>query len=487
MKHRLPLLIIFSICLWALFALFFKVNYWQNHDGNFHLQRGYAAIESLKSGQIPLRWSRILNYGCGLPVYNFYYPLTYYLLGSLGLLNINLVIAFKIILGLFYFMGTISIYFFIYYLLKSRSAALIGAVLFALNPYYLQLIYVRANPELLAYCLLPLILLFILKSKYFLLYISLILYFLSHNTVILITLPLIILFISYLFLKNKKIDYFLIITFVLAVLTSSFFLGPALLEKKYVKLGTNIAADYQQHFPTIKQLFFSPWGWGYSTSDANDGMSFKFGYVQWLILAISFIVGLKINRRIFYLSLLILFFLFLSLSSSSFIWEKIPILQQLQYPWRILGLCVFLISILAPFIFITISLKYRPIFLVFIIVASIISNRNHIQAVLNPHLPDFTRIGSTTIADEILPINATKDCYLDGNKLSYFPNAYLISKNQQAVNYQDCLGYVCLDSRDTSTKDFTWHYQSTPIQKLFNYLSIFSLITWLILAFFKRK
>jgi len=486
MKHRLPLLIILSIVYWALFALFFKVNYWQNHDGNYHLQRAFAAVESLKTGQIPLRWSSLLNFGCGLPVFNYYYPLIYYLFGFLGSLNINLIFSYKIILGLFYIVGTVSTYFFIYQLLKSRGAALIGAILFALNPYYLQLIYVRANPELLAYSLLPLILLFILRSKYFLLFIGLILYLLSHNTVILITLPLIIAFIGCLFFKNKKIDYFLIITFILAILTSSFFLGPALLEKKYVKLGTNIAADYQQHYSTLKQLFFSPWGWGYSTSDANDGMSFKFGYVQWLVLALSLLVAIT-NHKILYLSLSILFFLFLSLSPSQYIWEKFPIFQQLQYPWRILGLCVFLITILAPLIYITISLKYRPIFLVFIIVASIVTNRNHIQAVSNRELPDFTRIGSTTIADELLPATAVNDCYLDSNKLSYFPNAYIISQNKHELNYHDCSGYVCLDSGDTSTKNFTWQYQSTPIQNKFNYLSIISLISWIILAFLKHK
>lgn len=166
--------------------------------------------------------------------------------------------------------------------------------------------------------------------------------------------------------------------------------------------------------------------------------------------------------------------------------EKLSFLQQVQYPWRILGLSVFLLSLLAPLIYITISQKYRYIFLFIVILGSIITNRNHIQAVFNPHLPDFTRIGSTTIADELLPVNAKNDCYHDSYKLSYYPNAYVISANQSEINYRDCSGYVCLDSGDTSTKDFTWQYQSTPIQKLFNYLSLFSLIIWLILAFFKR-
>ena len=486
MKHRLSLIFLFILIFWALFALFFKVNNWQNHDGNFHLQRGFAAIESLKSSQFPLRWSNLLNYGCGLPVFNFFYPLIYYIFGILAVFNLNLFVSFKIILGLFYLVGTISFYFLIYNLLKSRSAALIGAVLFAINPYYLQLIYVRANPELLTYCLFPLILLFISKSKYIPLFFCLILYFLSHNTTVLITLPFIFYFLGYQIVKTKKIDKYLIITLILAVTTSSFFLGPALLEKKFIKLGTNIAADYQQHFPTLKQLFISPWGWGYSNTGSNDGMSFKFGYIQWIVLFLSLFISI-FKRRLLYILIPLLFCLFLTISPSKFIWEHIPLLQQLQYPWRLLGLSVLIVSFLGPLVYVQISPKLKFLFLVFILFGSIVSNRNHIQAFSSIENPDITRIGSTTIADELLPISSKMDCYHDSHKLTYFPGAYSISVNQRPVTYHDCSGYVCLDSGDTSTDNFTWQYQSTPIQKFFNYLSLFSLILWFIFASFKRK
>jgi len=72
MKHKLSILIIVSILFWIFYALFFRVDYWQNHDGDFQLQRAHAAIVSTKSGHFPLRWSSILNYGCGLPVFNFF-------------------------------------------------------------------------------------------------------------------------------------------------------------------------------------------------------------------------------------------------------------------------------------------------------------------------------------------------------------------------------------------------------------------------------
>ncbi|HWS49329.1 MAG TPA: 6-pyruvoyl-tetrahydropterin synthase-related protein [Candidatus Methanoperedens sp.] len=486
MKHKLSILILVSILFWVFYALFFKVDYWQNHDGDFQLQRAFAAISSIKSGQFPLRWASTLNYGCGLPVFNFFYPLIYYVFSLLDLFKIDIFLSFKIILATFYTIGTFSIFYFVYSLKKSYSGSLIAAILFALNPYFLQLVYVRANPEIITYGLFPLVLLLINKSKYFSLFFVTILYFLSHNTTVLITFPLIVGFCIYLFVKNKKINYFLVFTLLLSCLASSFFLGPAILEKKYVKLGTSIAADYNQHFPTLKQLFISPWGWGYSTSDTNDGMSFKFGYLQWCLLALTLILSIR-HRYLLYLSLPLLVCLFMTLPPSKIIWDNLKILHQLQYPWRLLGLSVLLISIISPFTYLSLPAKFRPLFLLFIIIISLVSNRNHIQAVINPNKPDFTRIGNTTIADELLPQGAINDCYHDGKKLSYFPNSYEISQDNKPVDYQECSGYLCTTEGDISTDNIQWHYTSTPIQKIFNYLSLASVVLWLILTFLRRQ
>lgn len=485
-KHLSPLLVIIGVMFWALFALFFKVDNWQNHDGDYHLQRIYAATDSLKLDLFPLRWSRLLNYNCGLPVFNYFYPLIYYIGGTMGLIGISPVLSLKLTLSIFYIIGTLSLYFLIFYFSKSKLASLSGAIIFALNPYFLQLIYVRANPELLTYALVPIVLLCIVKSKYTLLFISVILYFLSHNTTVLITFPFILVFTIYIFRKSKDKNIFLLLTFALATLSSTFFLGPAVLEKKYVKLGSEIAADYQQHFPTLRQLLVSPWGWGYSNFGTNDGMSFKFGYLQFFILFTALMLSFR-KKTLLPLSLLITFILFLTLSSSNFIWKNIPILWQLQYPWRFLGLAVLLTCFLLPLIFTSLPKKVHFVFFIFILFASIITNRHHIQAVSNPSLPDFTRIGSTTIADELLPVRALSNCYQDSNKLSYFPKAYKITNDQQLLSYHDCSGYVCLNDNNTDIKSYKWQYQSTPIEKIFNNVSIISVVIWLALAFFKDK
>lgn len=487
MKKNLPsLLIIIGILFWTLFALFFKVNNWQNHDGNYHLQRIYAATDSLRQGHFPLRWSRLLNYGCGLPVFNFYYPLLYYIGGFMGLIGLSPVLSLKLIFSAFYIVGALSMYYLIYYFSKSRFASLSAAITFTLNPYFLELIYVRANPELLTYSLIPLILLCLVKTKYLLFFISLLFYFLSHNTTVLITFPFILIFFVYIFWKSKYKNKFLFLTFLLASLSSIFFWGPAILEKKYVKLGSEIAADYQQHFSTLKQLFFSPWGWGYSNSGIDDGMSFKFGYLQFSLLFLAIFIGIR-KKTLLFPSLLIAFILFLTLAPSNFIWKNIPILWQLQYPWRFLGLAVLLLSFLTPLLFKYLPKRFHLIFLLFIILASVVTNRHHIQAVPSFSFPDYSRIGSTTIADELLPITAYSTCYQNSDRLSYFPKAYRITDNQQIFSYHDCGGYLCLDNNDLNVKKYNWRYQSTPLEFIFDIISLLSIGIWLTLTFFKKK
>lgn len=486
-KHFWSLLLIFLTIFWSLFALLFKVDNWQSHDGNFHFERIYAATYALKQGHFPLRWSSILNYNCGLPVFNFYYPLLYHLAGVLGIFNISPVFSLKIVFVVFYIFGTTSMYYLIYHLVKSKSASFIAAVMFALNPYYLQLIFVRANPEILTYSLLPAILLLILKNKNIPLFPLLVFYFLSHNTTVLITLPLVLISLVYSFRKSNYKNYILIITFILSFLSSSFFLGPALLEKNFVKLGSNIAAEYQQHFPTFKQLVFSPWGWGYSGFGLEDGMSFKFGYLQFIVLGLGIILCFR-RHRLILLVLPIIVTLFLTLSSSNFIWKIITPLQQLQYPWRFLGLAVFMVTLLAPFVYYLLPKKYSFIFLILVISASILGNRHHIQAIPVNSPNDYNRLGTTTIANELLPVNAVDTCYLDSQKLSYFPDAYTITDGQKQLSYHDCSGYLCLDSNNsTQVKQYHWQYRSTFVEKIFNLVSLVSVFVWLVLTFFKKK
>src|SRR4030043_283601 len=48
------------------------------HDGDHHIARSFDAIVALREGHFPLRWTGSLNHYCGIPIYNFFYPISFF-------------------------------------------------------------------------------------------------------------------------------------------------------------------------------------------------------------------------------------------------------------------------------------------------------------------------------------------------------------------------------------------------------------------------
>ena len=134
------------------------------HDGHHHIARGYDAIRSFSEGHFPLRWAGSLNYFCGVPIFNFFYPLIYYLVIILNPFTSDVIITLKIISILSLVVGTISFYLWLKNETKNIYASFAGAVLYLFVPYRLLLIYVRNSPEYLAYAIFPLVLYFYSKA-----------------------------------------------------------------------------------------------------------------------------------------------------------------------------------------------------------------------------------------------------------------------------------------------------------------------------------
>ena len=75
----------------------FKYNVFSTHDGDHHFARSFDAVKTITEGHFPLRWAGSLNYGCGVPIYNFFYPLIYYLVILLNFLTHDIFLALKLI------------------------------------------------------------------------------------------------------------------------------------------------------------------------------------------------------------------------------------------------------------------------------------------------------------------------------------------------------------------------------------------------------
>ena len=157
---------------------------------------------------------------------------------------------------------------------------------------------------------------------------------LSHNILAMIFLPV-------LFIYAWMTDRPMLRWFFVGVMLTSYFWAPALVERGYV-VGLN-TVNYKDHFPEIAQLLIPSWGTGLSgLGYALDEMSYQIGIIPLVLFIASLVV---FPRTLFVVAMMIACFLMLELSIP--IWELVPFLTNIQYPWRLLSVIVVSMPFLA--------------------------------------------------------------------------------------------------------------------------------------------
>ncbi|HEX7017945.1 MAG TPA: hypothetical protein VF209_03505 [Patescibacteria group bacterium] len=356
MKYYLNAIILTSVTvLLALIVgkVYFHTGFPYTHDGENHLARFANYKTALKEGQIPPRFAPNLMNHYGYPVFNYNYPLANIISLPFSLLKINYEVTFKVIAVAFLIIGLLGVHRWLAMLNFSLLAQLFGMSVFATNPYLINVIYYRGNiGELIAICLLPWIFLIIEhvhksnKSVFFhyrqtnlltLCYTSIYAaFFLSHNLAVIFGMPLILAYAALRLKLNKEkwIYYFAIL--VSASLLTLWFWLPAITEKNQVILGSGkLTSNFLQHFPTISQLFFDAFSFGFSYPGKVDSLSFWLGGVQLLSLILASFYSIKNDwywRALVILAWLLLFF---QLSPTSPLWQLFSFARFIQFPWRL--------------------------------------------------------------------------------------------------------------------------------------------------------
>lgn len=363
--NYLILLVVISI--FALFPLFFTP-YFDTHDGDLHLARMAQYYKEIQGGNYLVRWGADLNYGFGHPVLIFMYPLPTYAGSLLSFLGFTFLDSFKLIETTTLIGSILLMFLFLKELFKDENSAFFGALLYGFAPYRFLDMYVRGDiGEEFSFLFLPLVLLSLLKikNKSFILIggISFSLLILSHNAYAFIFTPIIAGFATLLVLKNRKIlkSAFLMLT--LGLLLSSFFWLPALWESKYTQAKILIGTMFAQQFPNPLKLLYSPWGFG-SEVNHPGGFSPQIGIAQILtiLLFIAYSVFKKVRKDKYlffakYFFVVFLISIFFMLPTSKTLWELIPFMPYLQFPWRIVGVTVLCASVIGAYLFS--RLKYK--------------------------------------------------------------------------------------------------------------------------------
>src|SRR3989344_4541003 len=315
----------------------------------------YHYFKTIDLGQFPPRWAAGMHFEYGSPFPGFNYQLPYYL-GYLGhLADLPLTVIFKLLLVLSVVAGAAGMFFAGIAITGSNFFAFFAAVLYTYTPYQSIDHFVRGSlGEVFALALFPWIFLAgysILKKdhpvKVATLGILLAALILSHQPAALVTLPFFaLIFITPVVVQKKytvAISY--LKSVVLAFLLSAYYWIPVIFEKQFIKTGGPF--NYLDQFPFIKQLIYSAWSYQGANPFSSDTFSFQIGLVNLLILALAtiyFVYGfIKKQKKsssdiwLFRTTLVMtLVAIFLMNIRSDFVWRSFSLLQQIQFPWRLL-------------------------------------------------------------------------------------------------------------------------------------------------------
>ncbi len=315
--------------------------------------------QALKMGQFPPRYVPDLSYGFGYPLFNFVFPLPYYLGEIFHIIGFSFVYSVKAVFIFSLLASAITMFWLLKYFGRS-IVAMAGAVLYTYTPYRSNDIYNRgAIGEALAFVFLPLLTLSVLRafdgneSKRMRWIgvggLSVTGLILTHNIVSYMTMPFVFLLALMLL---KKITLKSMLLFIIGLMGCVYFWLPALLDSSLMKYDT--VFNFIDHFPTLRQLVTPYWGYGASVPGPYDGMSFFIGEVNLLVIALTFIYFVwkykKLNKKfksiLFWSFGVLLVCLVMMNFRSTLLWQKIPLLPYFQFPWRFLTLVTFVSSLM---------------------------------------------------------------------------------------------------------------------------------------------
>lgn len=348
-----------------------------------HGARIAEMVRGLQQGQWPVIWSENFAWGYGMPLFEFYAPLPYFLGAIFSLLGASLVWATKIVFILTSLISALGMYFWAREFYEEKIAILSGG-LFTLASYRAMDIFARgALSETMAIAAIPWIfwgLTRIVKNEKKAVLITVtgfVVLILSHNITTMLVAPSLILYLLVMITKEKKwpkveLKKILVLLLTAASLSfalTAFYLLPAFGEQNYTQLKTWILQDYfnyKLHFVYPKQFFWDRFGYGGSGYGDNDGLSFFLGWVQLGLLTLTGLAtgwqgmkNLSQRKKFFTQDLIfsggigaILFFnLWMTTYFSQAIWQvNEKLLAFAQFPWRFLGIAIAFLAILAPLV-----------------------------------------------------------------------------------------------------------------------------------------
>ncbi|MBI4213721.1 MAG: hypothetical protein HY534_05360 [Chloroflexi bacterium] len=322
------------------------------HDYLEYLPRNVEFWRGLSAGQILPRWAPDLSGGYGEPFFNFNPPLIYYTTAFFHAVGLSFVAAENLASFALLALAGLTMYLLANEFFGARGGV-VAASAYVFAPFLDSRLYV--SHALADYSAFPFV-----PAAFWGLYrfarggrlgflafgsgaIALLL--LTSNPIALISFPAFVTLAGLLAWSARDLRVAIRAGWCLALGLglAAFFWLPALVERDFVHVHRLLETflNYNNHFAYVQQLFFSAWEYGVSVPGPGDGMSFGLGPVH-IAATVGAIVCLRriwtTSPRAGFMSAfavaLVLGAAFMSVREASFIWDRLPLIQYLEYPWR---------------------------------------------------------------------------------------------------------------------------------------------------------
>jgi hypothetical protein len=310
------------------------------HDLEFHLYSWLEVLSQWKQGILYPRWAALAHFGYGEPRFIFYPPASWTLGAALSAIFPWAIVP-DVYLWLVLTAAGVSMFLLARQWLDRRNATF-AAVLYAVNPYHLVIVYWRsAFAELLASSLLPLLVLLLLrgeKDKRTTVPLAVLLaaaWLINAPAAVMVhySLALIVVVIVW---HRRSIPSLpqVIAAVILGAVLAGFYLVPAIYEQGWVNISEAVSAGSR---PLENFLFVH-------TSDADhDAFNRVISWIAVAEITVTFLAAWaarswrKRNPALFFsLVLWAAVCAVLMFSISNPLWNVLPKLRFMQFPWRLM-------------------------------------------------------------------------------------------------------------------------------------------------------
>ncbi|HIE39772.1 MAG TPA: hypothetical protein EYP77_12050 [Anaerolineae bacterium] len=331
------------------------------YDNIFHLWRAVEVEHLLRQGVLFSRWAPDMAHGYGFPLFIFVSPGSAYVVALFHMAGLSWPVALNAAFGLGMVLGGLFA-FLLARELFGTLAGIVGAVAYVYAPYQAYEVFNRGSLwEAFAWAFPPLVIWGLHRwtvhkdrRSFVVGAIALAALILTHQLFAFLFAPLLVGWVLLAWYRTRDPRALLrgAAMGLLGLGLSAFYWLPGLAERGYVQTGRLLGTwvfDYHNNFITLADLLAPP----RSVDPAliNDWPPKSLGLVPALIGLLALARWRRLDRaqqaQIALLLLLTVGFALMTLPVSLPLWEHLPLLPYVQFPWRFLSPAVLCLSLLA--------------------------------------------------------------------------------------------------------------------------------------------